>query len=141
MIPGSFTYKGNDLKVRDCHLEESFYGYAYYKSLTFGEGIQKIYWSEETNLDVVSFVELVALPASLEFMDFAPVLCSLQSVTVPESNAHYKTVDGILYNKAMTDLILVPATKPMASYTVPASVTTIKVNAFAANTGTKEFGS
>jgi hypothetical protein len=53
----------------------------------------------------------------------------LTSVTVAEDNAHYSSVDGVLFNKNKTELILYPAGRP-GVYTIPSGVTTIGDRAF-----------
>ncbi len=55
---------------------------------------------------------------------------SLRSIKVDEDNKYYKSVDGILYNKKMTQLICYPPQKSGTSFTVPNSVRVIRANAF-----------
>ena len=56
--------------------------------------------------------------------------CSgLTSITVDQANSNYKSIDGVLFNKAGTILIACPAEKS-GSYTIPSSVTTIYSYAF-----------
>ena len=55
---------------------------------------------------------------------------SLTAINVDENNTKYKSVDGVLFNKDMTTLILYPNAKINASYAIPNSVTEIEVDAF-----------
>ncbi len=55
---------------------------------------------------------------------------SLVSINVESSNENYCSVDGILFNKAQTELIQYPAGKTNASYTIPDGVTSIRGSAF-----------
>ena len=55
--------------------------------------------------------------------------CELKEVVVGERNESYASVDGILYNKAKTEIILVPKAK-QGSITIPDSVTSIDYKAF-----------
>lgn len=67
---------------------------------------------------------------------------NLVKITVSEENPNYKTVDGVLYNKDLTELICYPNSKsPIkwgnngeyvsgGEFTVPETVTVIKANAF-----------
>ncbi len=57
--------------------------------------------------------------------------CSgLQSINVSESNANYKSEDGVLFSKDGAILILFPARKTDTSYSIPDSVESIGNNAF-----------
>lgn len=58
---------------------------------------------------------------------------SLTSITVDGDNVNYSSSDGILLNKAGTELICYPAGKIGESYAVGASVTSIATHAFAYN--------
>jgi len=55
---------------------------------------------------------------------------NFESVIVRDDNPNYATVDGVLYNKNLTDLICYPQGKTEGSFTVPATVKRIKSGAF-----------
>ena len=55
---------------------------------------------------------------------------SLESVNVDSNNKNYASADGVLYNKSKTELIIFPAGKAAASFTIPNSVTSIDEGAF-----------
>jgi len=55
---------------------------------------------------------------------------SLSSINVNESNANYASVDGVLFNKNKTELILYPEGNTATSYSIPNSVTSIREFAF-----------
>ena len=55
---------------------------------------------------------------------------SLTAIDVDAANPNYCSVDGILFNKAKTELIKYPRAKKGASYTIPYGVTGIRNNAF-----------
>lgn len=50
---------------------------------------------------------------------------SLKEINVSEGNAYFKSVDGVLYNKDMTELIAYPYQKGNISYTIPDTVITV----------------
>ncbi len=67
----------------------------------------------------------VTIPASVASMDnssFADCV-NLQSIEVSEDNENYMSVDGVLFNKAMTQLLTYPSGKTDAEYTIPDGVT------------------
>jgi hypothetical protein len=55
---------------------------------------------------------------------------NLVSISVATGNANYSSVDGVLFNKDKTTLILYPSDKQQDAYTIPNSVTEIKDRAF-----------
>ena len=55
---------------------------------------------------------------------------SLREVSVDESNPNYKSVDGVLFSRDMKTLVLYPAGKTDAAYTIPDGVTEIGWRAF-----------
>lgn len=57
-------------------------------------------------------------------------LTSLTAIYVDEGNSSYCSVDGILFNKAKTEIVKYPSKKTGASYTIPDSITKICYNAF-----------
>lgn len=54
----------------------------------------------------------------------------IESFTVVEENNYYCSLNGILYNKNMTELISYPASKTDSSFVIPESVTTVGNDAF-----------
>lgn len=60
--------------------------------------------------------------------------CSnLTSIEVNESNENYSSIDGVLFNKNLTTLILYPMNKQNKRYVIPNSVTSIRSFAFTGN--------
>lgn len=73
----------------------------------------------------------VTLPKNLVSYTWVFVDCtSLTDVTISEDNEYFKTVDGVLYNKKMTELYLYPSAKAGKSFTIPATVKHIDDEAF-----------
>ena len=56
---------------------------------------------------------------------------SLTSIKVDDANAAYCDIDGVLFSKDKTTLVIYPCGKTDVSYTIPNSVTSIGQNAFA----------
>jgi len=75
----------------------------------------------------------IAIPASVTMIGEEPFLwcVALESIEVDAANTHFSSQDGILYNKLQTALLAYPAGKPSATYSIPATVTTIANRALA----------
>jgi len=57
-------------------------------------------------------------------------LLYLTYITVDNKNNNYSSIDGVLFNKDQTELILYPVRKTNISYKIPNSVTSIRFSAF-----------
>lgn len=55
-------------------------------------------------------------------------LSALKAVTVSNENPNYTTLDGVLYNKDVTELVFLP--RGIEAYSLPESITNISENAF-----------
>ena len=108
--------------------ESAFYGCTALTSVTLPEGLTTIEGGVFTNCDALASIEL---PASLQTIDAsaldAPVLTEIK---VKAGSAHFEAAEGVLYNKGKTTLLRYPRKKPGTTFTIPASVTTIKEYAF-----------
>ncbi len=74
----------------------------------------------------------IDIPGSLKELGKNP-FCSclrMKQISVNVDNENYCSVDGVLYNKDMTELICYPGDKTGATYIIPASVTRIQYGAF-----------
>ena len=74
----------------------------------------------------------IVVPSSIIILKGQPFSkCSaLQNIEVDAANENYMDVDGILFNKAETEIIKYPAGKEETGYIIPSSVTTIRTCAF-----------
>ena len=101
----------------------AFYGCTSLMSLSIPDGV--------TSIDPYTFyhcTRLVSLsiPASVTNIYWAFGNCaSLVTITVDETNPSFRSVDGVLFNKDQSMLILYPAGRTAESYTIPDSVTSI----------------
>ena len=60
---------------------------------------------------------------------------SLNNITVDKNNKNYTSVDGVLFNKNKTKILIYPRAKSSSSYVIPSSVTKIGYSAFSGCTG------
>ena len=58
---------------------------------------------------------------------------SLESIEVASDNPNYKSIDGVLFNKNGSKILVYPAEKPSSSYSIPSGVRTIGKNSFENN--------
>ena len=74
----------------------------------------------------------VTIPASVSYIGPEAFYdCNnLTAIDVVAGNANYSSENGVLFNKAKTELIQYPSQKAGTSYTIPASVTKIDDKAF-----------
>ncbi len=80
-----------------------------------------------------------AVPGSVTTIGDAAFYCCvfLKSISVPDENKNYRSVDGVLFDKETTRLIQYPAGKTDDAYTIPGSVTTLGNYAFSYCTSLK----
>lgn len=88
-----------------------------------------------TKIDLFAFnfcneLQELILPETIVSIDDRFEYCnSLVSITVHNDNPYYCSIDGILYNKAKTNLLIFPRARS-GSFTIPESITTICSGAF-----------
>ena len=82
----------------------------------------------------------ISIPAGVtEIGEDALYECTgLQEINVDKNNAIYMSEDGVLFNKAQSELLLYPASNARTSYGVPGGVAKINDNAFQGNKNLKQ---
>ena len=108
---------------------DAFYALQKATSVTIADSVTEIaeyaFWNciELTSISISKNVTVIGEDA------FAG--CNgLTSINVDNSNPNYSSLDGVLFNKDKTTLILYPREKAGASYSIPDSVTVIDDSAF-----------
>ena len=98
-------------------------------SINIPEGVEEI--GAETFFNCNSLEEL-SLPSTLSKLGNSAIVSrSLKSITVAENNPYYCSIDGVLFNKDGSSLIVYPASKDVwGDYVIPESVKTIVQKAF-----------
>ena len=138
MAPWYYSYMLNDCGVTSVSLPEgltsigdrAFYsgGMFFFDTVSIPDTVTRI--GEEAFYNCTSLTELT-IPYSVTYIGTAAFYnCqSLTSIDVDPNNQSYCSIDGVLYNKAMTELIRCPGRKT-GVFHIPESVTSIAETAF-----------
>ena len=107
----------------------AFEGCTKLTGVTLNEGLTRI---GSNAFGGCSSLQTVTLPASLTSLGNGAFdnCAGLTSLNVADENTDYSAKDGVLYDKGQTELLLYPAAKSDADFTVPDSVTSIASYAF-----------
>ncbi|MCC8196875.1 MAG: leucine-rich repeat domain-containing protein [Ruminococcus sp.] len=112
--------------------KDAFY---YCTSLTSVELPDSVNTINDSAFSLCYSLESITIPAGVtELGDYVFSQCtSLTGITVDENNPNYADVDGVLFDKDITELICYPLGKTDKDYEIPDGVTTIDMNAFEKN--------
>ena len=83
-------------------------------------------FSDNTDITIVEVPDSVTTIGDAAFSNCT----SLTDINVDDSNPNYISVDGVLFNKDITELVAYPGGKTETEYIIPNSVTTIRDFAF-----------
>lgn len=88
--------------------------------------------STVTRIDAYAFrmckqLREITIPASVRQIGYAPFRgCTrLQNINVDSENPNYTSIDGILYNKNVTELIQIPYPRKMETYIAPSTLVSV----------------
>ena len=111
----------------------AFYGCTGLTSVTIPSSVTKI---ENNTFKECTGLTSVTIPSSVTVIgEHAFGGCTgLKNITVDKSNKNYTSVDGVLFNKNKTEILVYPNAKG-SSYVIPSSVTKIGYSAFYGCTG------
>lgn len=131
---GAFLYCSQlrDITIPESVIEigaEAFDGCSSLASVALPEGVRTIGAGA-----FMSCSELIALdiPASVTSIgeDVVSGCKKLESITVAEKNLNYTSVDGVLYNKDVTELIVCPAGSLKKDFRIPETVKSVLAGSF-----------
>jgi len=88
------------------------------KNLTFPSTLQSCSLRSISNLDCV---ESITIPRDLKNSEITMKMENLKTIYLEEGNKYYTLYDGILYNKALTNLYLMPSISSISTIHVPAT--------------------
>ena len=108
--------------------EDSFYDCKSLRSIAIPEGVESIGMTAFSNCKSLTSIRI---PSSLTSLGFNPFgSChNLTEINVDPSNQYFESIDGVLFNKTVNNLIAYPGGK-VGSYVIPSSVVSINSNAF-----------
>lgn len=80
-------------------------------------------------------LQTLNLPASVLYIGDGNItnMGGLQTINVDSDNQNYSSIDGVLYNKEQTELIVMPRASEISDFTVPAAVRSIGYEALGNN--------
>ncbi len=107
----------------------AFYGCSSLEGVTISNGVSNISGAAFSNCTSLESIFIPASVTSISEVAFSNCT-SLSRITVDEKNENYSSVDGVLYDKEQSTLIVYPIEKQETDFVIPQSVTTIAENAF-----------
>ena len=100
-----------------------------FTSITLPSGLKTIHDSAFMSCEDLTSITIPSTVSTIGENPFRS--CSkLTSISVNSSSSYFSSVDGVLFNKNKTTLVIYPAGKSSTSYTVPSTVTAIADCAF-----------
>lgn len=86
-------------------------------------------------VDTQNQITCISISSNIIELDYQVFMGTefLQEIEVDRNNENFDTVDGILFNKKLTELIYCPQQIPKLTYTIPLQVEIIKEGAFYSN--------
>ena len=109
--------------------DRAFYGCRQMSEILLPDRLMTIGTSAFMSCSKLSVVEIPASVSQIGEGAFSNCR-NLQEIKVEEGNTHYTSIDGVLFDKGGTTLVLYPKGKEGSAYTIPEGVTTINGMAF-----------
>jgi hypothetical protein len=112
----------------------TFYNCAGLKNISIPNSVTTIY---ESAFQKCANLTSISIPASVTSIVIDSLRNSnkLTEITVESGNNNYSSIDGVLFDKNQTSLIIYPLGKTNSTYTIPNSVTSIGRYSFCNNQG------
>lgn len=92
------------------------------------ESLESIWGSAFAHCESITSIRI---PSKVKYLDGGCFSgCAIKAFEVAEDNPYFTTIDGVIYNKDITELVAFPPAYPNTHFTVPQSVKTIGYAAF-----------
>lgn len=140
MAVGCMAYMPQTEVFEQMTVEASYSGQSQYGDYLF---YKKVDDDEDGTYDYVEItncdpsVTEIEIPSEIDDLPVTSIgyfvfynCTSLTNIEVSENNAYYSSIDGVLFNKEQTELIVYPASKSDISYTIPNTITKLSHDAF-----------
>lgn len=90
--------------------------------------------SMDINADTFEYIQTLILPSTISSFSASWYgLSALEEIQISEENTTYRSIDGILYDKAVTRLICYPKQRPDASWSVPEGIQILYLSVVGSN--------
>lgn len=139
-------YYCSDIKIR-----EGDFVYTYFNGVApcqyVGEGTDWVIPSSALNMAVTSVssdlfnsydcnVETLVIPETVKYMDFSSLIfcAKLKKIDVAENNQSFASVDGVIFDKSVSNILLYPSGKTETSFAIPDTVKSLSESVFEKNT-------
>ena len=114
----------------------AFSGCGALSEVTFSDSLKSVAYGAFHDCDSITVVNIGKNVTSFGVAVFSG--CDmLTAINVDAENKNYVSVDGVLFNKAMTTLMQYPSAKSGEEYSIPETVTTLDSYSFFANQSLK----
>ncbi len=125
-----YTLKNGEATITGINDSEDLSGTVNVPETLDGYPVTGIYWISTNNFGSIIDLYIPESVIKLTDPDWGEFGYGIKSITVDENNPAFSSEDGVLFNKAKTELLCYPQNKADTTYSVPENVKTIANHAF-----------
>lgn len=127
IVAGGVSYNSSRYAAKDTIGYGLFKDCVHLKSVILPDDAKVM---EENAFSGCTSLSSIQIPASMIRLTPSIGCTSLTSITVSAANNNFSSINGVLYDKAVTNLLWFPQGKDDASFTIPSSIKTLGKYAF-----------